>query len=298
MTFDVISIGSSLVDIFLNFPKQKLTPGEKIDLETMKVFSGGGGTNTAVGFARLGLKAGIVSETGKDNFAYIVLNELQREGVDISMVIQEKLEETGGSVMLVGKDGGRTALVHRGASSMLDPFDISPFWISQTRWVHLSNIAGQEKTLRKIFELVKANEQTHMSWNPGKQELQLIADGKLAIADLACKVLILNDEEWAMVEKQQQELIKEIPEIVVTQGEKGGFVYVDGKKSMKFLGASVNSVDDTGAGDAFCTGYVAGQLFHQSPKTCVEWGVRNAGAVISKWGAKLGLLDRTQIQSV
>ncbi|MFH2118427.1 MAG: carbohydrate kinase family protein, partial [Candidatus Paceibacterota bacterium] len=271
--------------------------GDKVELEKMRVFSGGGGTNTAVGFARLGFKVGLISETGKDNFASVILAELHREEVDTSLIIQEKQEQTGGTVLLVAKDGERTALINRGASSMLDPFDISPFWISQTRWVHLTNIAGQEETLRKIFKLIKKNEQTTLSWNPGKQELQLIADGKLPVAEIVCKVLILNEAEWELIGEQQAELIKEIPTIVVTQGKKGGFVYEDGQKTLRFLASGDKAVESTGAGDAFSTGFVAGQLLNKPTKTCVEWGVRNAGSVISHFGAKLGLLDRQRIQT-
>jgi ribokinase len=228
----------------------------------------------------------------------VILAELHREGVDSSLIIQERLEQTGGTVILVGESGERTALIHRGASSMLDPYDISPYWFAQTRWVHLTNIAGQETTLRKIFELVKKNEQTSLSWNPGKQELALIAEGKLAVADIPCKVLILNEVEWELVKDQQKELIKEIPEIVITQGERGGFVYEHGKKTLKFMASGNKAVETTGAGDAFATGFVAGQLLNKSVETCLTWGVRNAGSVVSQFGAKAGLLDRQCIQTV
>ena len=306
MTFDVISIGSSLVDIFLSSPQLKLSKGktkkftiqgDKIELDTMRVFSGGGGTNTAVGFARLGFKTGLISETGKDNFASVILNELHREGVDTSLIIQEKLEQTGGTVLLVNKDGERTALIHRGASSMIDPYDISPFWFLQTRWVHLTNIAGKEETLHKIFKLIRKNLETTLSWNPGKQELALIAEEKLAITDIPCKILILNEVEWELVKDQQKALIKEIPEIIITQGQKGGFVYEHGQKTFKFLATGDRAIETTGAGDAFSTGFVAGQLLGESLKTCVTWGARNAGSVISQFGAKAGLLDRQHIKS-
>lgn len=296
--FDVISIGSSLVDIFLNVPQVKLKPGDKIELEMMRMISGGGGTNTAVGFARAGFKAAVMSETGQDNVASVILTELQRENVDTSLIVREKLEQTGGSVILVGDDGSRTALIHRGASSMLDVYDISPFWLTKAKWVHLSNIAGREDALRKIFELIRKDPDTVLSWNPGKKELAMIADGTIAVADIPCKVLIVNTQEWEMVKAQQDQLVKEIPEIVVTAGKDGGFAYVDGKKSLKFFGTQVPSVDDTGAGDAFCTGYVVGQLLRQPPEKCIEYGVRNAGSVISYWGAKAGLLDRQRLTHV
>jgi sugar/nucleoside kinase (ribokinase family) len=163
--------------------------------------------------------------------------------------------------------------------------------------VHLTNIAGQEETLHKIFTLVKKSEQTSLSWNPGKQELALIANGKLAAADLPCKVLIVNEAEWEMVKDQQKELIKEIPEIVVTRGDKGGFVYEHGKKTLMFLASGAKAVETTGAGDAFSTGFVAGQLLNKSVKTCITWGVRNAGSVVGQFGAKAGLLDRQRIQA-
>ena len=305
--FDVITIGSSLVDIFIRSSKfvvkktdkskQFSIEGDKVEMERMEVFSGGGGTNTAVGLSRLGFKTAMLGETGKDNFASVILNELKREGVDTSLIIQEKLERTGGTVILVAQDGERTALIHRGASSMLDPFDMPAFQIGQARWVHLTNIAGRLDTLKKIFEIVKKNSQTSMSWNPGKQELALIAEGKLAVEDIPCKVLILNEEEWGLVKNQQTQLIKEIPEIVVTQGKKGGYVYEHGKKSVKFFASGAKAVESTGAGDAFASGYVAGQLLNHPIQACVEWGARNAGSVVQHFGAKQGLLTKEAIQS-
>jgi len=46
----------------------------------MKVYSGGGASNTAVSYARLGFKTAAVCETGRDNFAQIVINDLINEG--------------------------------------------------------------------------------------------------------------------------------------------------------------------------------------------------------------------------
>lgn len=306
--FDVISIGSSLVDIFVSSAKLQsrasdgksrkfVIEGDKVELDALHVFSGGGGTNTAVGLRRLGFRTALMSETGQDNFSSIILAELQREDVDTSLIVREKKEQTGGSVMLVAADGGRTALIHRGASSELDPYDIPPFWLSQARWVHLTNIAGQEAVLRKIFQLLAKNPEVSLSWNPGKQELALLADGTLAVADVPATVLILNAAEWELVQPVQTALMQKIPQILVTQGKNGGYMYLNGQKSLQFSGAHVESVDDTGAGDAFSTGYVAGQLLKLSPETCIQWGVTNAGSVIRYFGAKSGLLDRERMQA-
>lgn len=304
--YEVISIGSSLVDIFvhsdqfgieaLSGKNRFIVEGDKVDIESFVVRVGGGAANTAVGFSRLGFKASVISETGNDDFADVIFNNLHREAVDTSLIVKEKQERTGGSILLVSSNGRRTAMVHRGAASQLDPYDISPFRISQARWVHLSSIAGRLETLKRIFELVRINRETTLSWNPGKKELQLIAEGKLAVKDIPCLVLFMNAQEWEMVQDQQEELIHEIPQIVVTNGGEGGWVYIHGKKELRFLGAQVKSVDDTGAGDAFATGYAAGQILQLHPRISVEWGVRNATSVIRYFGAQPGLLGREHIE--
>jgi ribokinase len=304
--YDFISIGSSLVDMFVHsdkFSMKKLEgenqfsiQGDKVEIESFVVKAGGGAANTAVGFSRLGFKAAIVSETGRDDFSDVIIHNLQKDGVDTKLIVKEKKEVTGGSVILVGQNGRRTVMVHRGAASMLDSFDIPVFWLSKARWVHLSSIAGRMGALKRIFELVKKNPDIRLSWNPGKSELKLIAEGKIKVEDIPCMILFLNDKEWEIVKKQQDELIKEIPQIVITKGSEGGEVYIHGKKDLRFLGAQAKSVDDTGAGDAFATGYVAAQFLNMQPKTSVEWGVRNAGSVIRYFGAQTGLLERQRIE--
>lgn len=186
----IITIGSALVDIFIH--SAQFTPtkskqgdllcqlyGDKTEVDGFNVFTGGGGSNTAVGFARLGFKTAVMCETGRDGFARLVMQDLQDQQVSTQLVIEEKKEQTGGSVILIGPDGERTVLVHRGAASMLDPFDISAYWLSEARHVHVSSLGGQRPTLEKIFKLVAHNPDLSLSWNPGKKELALLANRQL-----------------------------------------------------------------------------------------------------------------------
>jgi ribokinase len=115
---DVISIGSALIDIFIHSDQFTIHQdqqnvllcqdfGEKIEVESLTVHTGGGGSNTAVGFARMGFSTAIIAETGRDAFAQIVSSELEREQVDTSLLVREHKEQTGGSVILVSQ-----ALLH------------------------------------------------------------------------------------------------------------------------------------------------------------------------------------------
>jgi ribokinase len=82
---------------------------------------------------------------------------------------------------------------------------------------------------------------------------------------------------------------------VITDGERGGRVNVEGKVSV-FEGIKVKKVvDTTGAGDAFASGMVAGVLYGKTYEQAVKWGVKNATNVLKYIGAKKGLLTLGEI---
>jgi sugar/nucleoside kinase (ribokinase family) len=305
--YDIISIGSSIVDSFIKSKLFKLqksadgvllcqTYGDKIDVDEYLVKTGGGGSNTAVGFSRMGYKTGVVTETGKDSFADFILGEFRKEFVSTNLVISEKNEKTGGSIILLGDDGGRTVLVHRGASAQLDPKDIPAAHISRAKWVHLSSIAGQYETLKFIFEVIRDSE-TKLSWNPGNKELQLLADGKIDPAKIPVNILFVNRQEWMKIESVQQQILGQVQQVIITNGSQGGEVYYGAKPNTKFFSGQTKSIDDTGAGDSFVVGYVTAHLKGRSIIECCAWGKKNAESVISHVGAKPGLLTIDKIDS-
>lgn len=305
--YEVITIGSSLVDSFIKSPSFQLVKnesgtllcqlyGEKIEVDEYSIHSGGGANNTSVGFARMGFRTGIVTEIGKDVLSEILLENLRKEFVSTNLVIREKNEVTGGSIILLGEDGGRTVMVHRGASAMIDPSDIPNDHISRAKWVHLSSISGRYETLAHLFSLLKSSK-TKYSWNPGKRELALLRSGQLSVSTLSAEILFVNREEWESIEMLQDEIVANVPNIVVTDGKQGGVVYRKGEIAQPFMAQSVSSVDDTGAGDAFAVGYVSAFLKNLDSDICCKWGIANAASVVQYIGAQQGLLTIDQIKS-
>ncbi|MEX0895808.1 MAG: carbohydrate kinase family protein [Patescibacteria group bacterium] len=301
--FDVITIGSALVDIFIkskDFELRKTRGGvmlcqmydQKIAVDNFEVATGGGGGNTAVGFSRAGFTTAVISETGRDALARLVLDDLHKNCVQTSLIAQERRESTGGSAILVGSDGGRTVMVHRGASSMLDPHDIAVRPMKNSSWIHLSSIAGRILTLKKIGTIVAENK-LGCSWNPGTTELELLKSGELSPSELPCQILLLNTSEWRMIQPLQKELKKIVPEIVITDGRKGGRIFVKGqRKAIQYQATSKKAIEETGAGDAFGVGYVVGRLHDREPAAAARVGARNAASVVQYFGAKAGLLHK------
>ncbi len=306
---DVITIGSALVDIFIHTPrftkvesgKKTLlcqAHGDKMEVESFSAHTGGGASNTAVGFSRLDFSTAIVCETGQDKFSYLVTKDLLENSVSTDLIIEEKKEQTGGSVILVSQDGERTVLVHRGAAAMLDPFDISTYWLSQAGHVHLSSIGGKFQTLLKIFKAVRRLPTTTLSWNPGKKELGLLATRRLLPGQVPAKIFIVNTSEWEMISNIQHEVLSTFEYTVVTAANKGGDVYQYGDQVCHYPAFSSKVIDTTGAGDSFAVGFTAGILWNRGVRQAAQIGAKNAASVVAYFGAKTGLLNKQDLEKV
>jgi ribokinase len=296
----ILTIGSALVDIFMSSEQFHLdqdgtltcgTANGKLDVDSLIVKTGGGATNTAVGFARLGYEASVLSELGRDEFAQLVESELKAEGVATEFIVSERREQTGGSVILVTKSGERMVLVHRGAASQLDPHDVSTEAFANLDWVYLSSVSGQVATIKQIGEVMRRHN-LHCTWNPGNKELAALVSGELAVADLPVEIFMVNQEEWEQLGSLQDQYLASLSVVIVTDGVKGGTVYRRGEQPHQYQAVQVTAVDVTGAGDAFGVGFTHAWLESQPVVVAAQWGVHNAGSVVQQVGAKAGLLGQ------
>ncbi|PZU06781.1 MAG: 5-dehydro-2-deoxygluconokinase [Sphingomonas sp.] len=78
---DLITVGRAGVDLY-----GQQIGGRLEDMASFAKYIGGSPTNTAVGAARLGLKAGLLTRVGADHMGRFIREELVREGVDVAGV--------------------------------------------------------------------------------------------------------------------------------------------------------------------------------------------------------------------
>lgn len=318
MTFDVITIGSALLDVFvksdkfLTLPASSFPDGKAIGIEwggktevgEVEVCSGGAGSNNAVSFARKGFKTAIIAEVGTDLTASTIKEELKREHIDIGMLVEEQNETTGISTILVTSDGSRAIAVFRGASGLLTESDIN--WNRlDAKWLMISSLGGDMNLLSFLLHYGPSNE-SHIAINPGKKELEK-ADkwGGINLFNSGnIDVLILNREEAGLLTHlpfqdndfwRSKKAIIPGPKItLITDGKRGGKV-VTNNTTTNYEATLVQTIEETGAGDSFGSGFVAALMRGESIDTAIEWGKRQAASVVSYMGAKHGLLTLAQI---
>jgi len=290
--FDIVTIGSAVKDVFYTMPEGliekgsfKLRIGAKISIEDIKEDIGGGATNTAVAFARLGYHTGCVCKVGSDAAADDILDCLQKEG--ISFLGAKGKKKSGISIILHGKTG-RTILVHKGESDTLRKRDVKAF---ETTWLYLSSMLG--KSFQTQLSLAKkcAKKGTRIAFNPSSY---LITQKNLSGFLKIVEILVINKEEAQDLEKRYKKPISELGPrtVVITNKDEEILCYHESKRYTLQPNRRLKVVERTGAGDAFAAGFVAGRMKNWPIQKCLELGLEEGEAVLKHFGAKNNLIRR------
>ena len=108
-------------------------------------------------------------------------------------------------------------------------------------------------------------------------------------------VFILNQEEFRLLPQLKP---AELPPITcITNGSNGGQI-VTPTETISFHSKKTKVVEETGAGDAFGSGFVAALINKLPVETAIKWGTNQAASVIGFMGAKQGLLSFDQINTL
>ena len=161
MSLDVIAIGDSNVDLIVTvkgFPVR----GGNAYVDSFEKIAGGTAGNFAVAASRLGLRTGLVSKIGNDEYGRFFKADLEMEGVDISHLLTDKKAHTGWVFVVVDAQGERTFFAFRTncADSLLRYEEIDMSYLRRARLIHVSGIlltaSESRKTILKVMEELKA----------------------------------------------------------------------------------------------------------------------------------------------
>lgn len=303
---DVISIGGATVDIFIK-SKQfildknllSLPSSSKSEINQSLICSGGGATNSAVSFSRLGLKSNCLSLVGDDHLSDYIFSDLKKESIIPKFIIKNKNDSTDFSVILVAKDGSRSILTNRG-ETRLEEKNIDWDKIPKTKWFYITSLEGNLDLLEKLIGFAKENK-IKVALNPGNRELSQ-RKKLLPLLKLIDFLLLNKTESEILVDMNITEknfwskLVSISPSIVaVTNGREGAHVFYEDNHFFSPI-INVKPIDETGAGDAFGSTFISALIHGLTPKDALFWAVKNSASVVSCLGAKTCLLTLKQIK--
>ncbi len=309
--FDIVTFGSAALDMGVLISKVNIRKdeksiakqaycfnlGSKIDIPAVYFGLGGGGINTATTFKKQGFKTAYCGTVGNDILGEQIINYLKDQNINFDFVKKTKLKQTNNSVILDNPEKDRTILVYRGASELLAKKDF--FSKLKAKWFYLAPLSGKlSKMTSEIISCAKKSKAKIVA-NFGNSQIK--SDKKEIKSWLSqIDVLILNQEEAALLTEtdynKEKEIIKKLclmhSEInIVTKGAQGVIVTKNNKiyeaKSKPF-----KVIDETGAGDAFGSGFVSALMRNQSIENCIQFGLVNSKYALKEQGAVSGVLAK------
>lgn len=336
MTYDFICLGETTCDVFikpheaqvldshkklkLHLPYEEMlcfSFGDKIEVEDVSYSLGGTACNVAEGLSKLGIKTGLMSFRGNDDFGKLIQKMLEKTSLKIEkLIIDKKIHSTYSFILRYKND--RTILVYRG---QFDYQKLELKKIKNTNWLYLSSLGtGYEKEAIALA----AEKNIKIAINPGKKQLQEKKKDFLLLLKLA-EVVIINKEEAEILLSSRFPLqIKELyyrladfgmKNCIITDGANGAYAR-DLEKNIWHIPAMRTEVlETTGAGDAFASGFLTRLLHCQGTlrparndnkyeyttndiKEALQWGIISSTKVIEKVGAQTGLLTKAELEKL
>jgi len=291
MSFHVVGFGALNVDKLyrVNMIAREEEEGFVIDF---KESPGGSAANTIVGLARLGLKTGYIGKVAADREGELLLNDFRKENIDTSGIIIFREGRSGVAMGYVDEKGERALYVDPGINDWLEFKEINLDYAANTEFLHLTSFVG-EKPFKAQKELINRLSDVKVSFDPGA----LYARKSLTSLKPIIKrsfVMLPNENEIRLITGKDYEggskiLIKEgVSVVAVKLGERGCYV-TNGKERHLVEPYEKKLVDTTGAGDAFCAGFLYGLIKGRDLYQCGKLGNFVAARCISKMGARTGL---------
>ena len=294
-------VGSNMVDL-ITYVDRMPERGETVVAPRFSMGFGGKGANQAVAAAMLGADVRMVSKVGDDMFGPNTIENFKRNGINTDFVEIVKGKSSGVAPIFVEPDSSNSIFIIKGANENLTPADIdrakeliadSDMVIMQLE-ISLETVYHTIALCRELDVKVLLNPapadpnldleriRTIDFFMPNETELKLLT---------GMPVQNLEEVEAAAAYLQR----KGISNIVVTLGERGALVLNDrGKKIIP--PHKVNSIDSTGAGDAFVGCFAAYYIETGDMDTAIATANRYAALSTTRRGTQSSLFTRKEFE--
>jgi 2-dehydro-3-deoxygluconokinase len=232
----------------------------------------GAESNFAIALARLGIDVAWVSRLGRDPLGDMILQGVEREGVDTRWVHRDDAP-TG--LFCKWRSGGRSSVTYRragSAASRLRVGDVPDEAFDRVEVVHLTGItmAISESARELVLDVARRGKERGATVVFDPNFRPALPDTPEAAAER--QLAVLQHADWYLCGQGEAQLLWPDGEIpvpsVIRIGADGAIV--EGVKVAPPRTAFV--VDEVGAGDAFAAGFVYGLLQGWSPPECAGAG--------------------------
>ena len=300
--FDVVGFGALNVDLL--FKVNRLARAEEESfIEDYTEACGGSAANTTVGLARLGCKVGFIGKVASDREGKLQLDCFSAEGVDTNGIIKAEQGKSGAVLGFVDKKGARALYINSGVNDTIKFEEIKPDYASQAKFLHLTSFVGEKSLQTQKQLLTTLPSDVKVSFDPGAVYAQ---KGYSAIEPIIKKTYVLLPNSFELEQltgesdycKGADFMIGRGVKIVAVKLGSAGCYVTDGRERLRIEPFKVKVVDTTGAGDAFCAGFLFGLIKNKSLSECGRLANFVASRCVMEMGARAGLPYAKDLASI
>jgi len=322
-SLDLLTVGRSSVDLY-----GEQVGGRLEDMASFAKYVGGSPTNTAIGAARLGLRAAVLTRVGDDHFGRFIREELVRCGVDASGVITDPRRLTALAVLGIRDERRFPLLFYREncADMALCEADVDAALIGRAGAVlingtHLSQ-AGVRGASRRVAELARAAgarvvldidyrpvlwELTARDAGENRYVMSATVTAELQQVTPLCDLIVGTEEEFHILGGSTDTVaalraVRALTAalLVCKLGADGcvafaGEIGAGFDSGLKAPGFEVEVFNILGAGDAFMSGFLRGWLKALPLATCCRYANACGAIVVSRHGCAPAMPTWTEL---
>ena len=305
--FDVVCVGSSVVDIPLRPVDRSVFDQVSYPVENISMQVGGDALNESIIISRLGASVALVTAVGKDAAGNFILESAAREGVDVTGTTVRNGLTTSLNIGLVRPDGERTFITNRNGS----------LWKTEESDINAEPfLDGKILAFGSIFNnpLLSGRWMAELFAKAKKAGMIVCADmvpsrigaGLDDIAEALSYVdyFFPNADEavnltGARDESEAADILrsKGVGTVVLKVGKRGCLLRGEGLDTIvpAFVRDDLQSIDTTGAGDNFASGFIRALLDGKSPVECAVFANGVAAVSVGGLGATTGVQSKAQV---
>ncbi len=286
---DLLVVGHTALDYIITvkeFPKANYSA----PMETMQKLHGGAAANVAMIGATLGLKTSLVSTIGEEFIDSQYYKSMVKNGVNLDYMIISKDENTSTCFVMTDCNKDQISYFYWGAGKEFASSKVPLDAIKEVKAVHL---ATGDPNFNCKCGIVAKNEEKLVSFDPG-QDLGMYSPKKLKEVISNSNVLFGNHYEISRILNSLKVDINGLmevgPEIIVkTCGKEGSYVYSIDEGKIEIDSIYRPSVDPTGAGDSYRSGFLHSFINGKSLEECAKFASAVSSFVVEKQGCQTNM---------
>lgn len=252
---------------------------------TLKSKSGGGSAaNTIVALARMGFQTKFIGKVGEDEEGDFLLENLKPVQTDWI----HRGQRSGICLVVLDRRQDRFLFVQGNANSSLGIDEIDLKALKDISWIHLTSFIGESPFEAQKFLLSNLSTSVKVSLDPGEIYAKKGLE-KIGSLIKRSHILFVTEKEIRLLTGQDfspgaRRLMEVGPSVLVCKkGKQGSHVFTQ-QGDFEVPAPQVEVVDNTGAGDVYNAGFLAGVFLGKSLEESALFATKIAAKSVTGYG--------------